>query len=100
MDLIEQLFLDSCRTYKSAGVWQLGDDGAAVAGSLGDWIAAAREVRHVLEARVDEVSAGDLHAAFHQVADQRAGAHLVGIVQVPTKPMHEWRHEHGGVGEP
>ena len=57
-----------------AGACRLGDHDAAVASHLGDRIADLGKARHVFEARIGEIAAGDLRAAFEQMAGERPAA--------------------------
>ena len=52
---------------------------------LDDGEADVREVRHVLDARVGEVAAAHLRAAFQQVAGHRAGGQRVPVVFGPAE---------------
>ena len=67
--LVQQLLLDRHQVHGAAGARHLGDHGAAVGLHLGDREAEVPRLGHVLEAGIAEVAAGDLRAAFEQVAD-------------------------------
>ena len=56
-------------------------------------------VGHVLDARIGEVAAGDLHAAFHQVAYQRACPEPRQIGVAPAIALHQRRQIHRWIGE-
>ncbi len=73
--------------------------GAAVGLHFGDRVAALRQIADVLDAGIGEIAAGHLHAAFQQMADQRAGAHARHVGSVPAEAVRERREEHRRVGE-
>ena len=72
--LVEQLLFHCRGRDAAAGIRKFGDDRAAVGRHFGDRVAAIGQIGHVLDAGIGEIAAGDLHAAFHQMADQGACA--------------------------
>src|SRR6476646_5427281 len=88
VNLIEKLLLDGGLVHASPGLRQLCNDRAAIAHNFGDRIAAVRKIWHLLDARIGKIASGDLHAAFHQMADQRTGTELCKIAVLPTVVVH------------
>ena len=60
---------------------------------------ALREIGNVLEARVGEVAAGDLRAAFEQVPGHRGAAELVPVVLGPAVVRHRRPDRERGIGD-
>ncbi len=99
VDLVEQLLLDGARVDPAAGAGGLADDAAAVGGDLGDGESHVVEAGHVLHARVGEVAAADLRAAFEQVAGHGGAGEAVPVVGRPAEvrqrgPERERRVRH------
>ena len=76
----------------------LGDHGRAVLADLADREAEPRQVRHVLEAGIGEVAAGDLAGALEQVADERSPAEPRPVVHRPAELVDERGEEERRVG--
>ena len=70
----------------------------AVALDLGDREGQVPRSRHILEAGIAEVAAGDLRAAFQQVADAVAGPSRAWSSAIPAELVHHRRHEDRRVG--
>src|SRR5437667_7811969 len=68
-DLVEELLVRGAQRDGTAGADDLAEHAAAVAIHVAPRKAELREIRHVLEPGLGEVSAGDLARAFEQMPD-------------------------------
>jgi hypothetical protein len=98
--LVEQLLLADLQVDRSAGARELGDDGAAVLSDLGERKPEPREVRRLLVAGIDEVSAGDLPGTFEEMSDERALAEPVPVVAPPRELVHQRGEKQRGIAHP
>ena len=85
VNFVEQLLDHGEAVDAPAGAGGLGDDDAAVGVDLGDRIAEIGHARHGLERRIGEIAAGDLAAAFEQMAGERAGREAIPIVRLAIR---------------
>ena len=99
MDLVDDLLRAGLHRHHAAGFGDLGDDEGAVLRNLHDREAEVSHAGDVLLARLGEVAARDLTAAFEQMTDHGALAQLVPVVQPPAKLVDERRHENRRVGD-
>ena len=97
---IEQLLLHGRLVDKAAGAFGLADRAMTIGGDFGDGKADVLEPRHVLVARVGEVAAADLGAAFQQVAGHRRAAEYVPVVGRPAEVRHRRPDGERRVGHP
>ena len=65
---------------------------------FGDRIADFGQPRHVFVARVGKIAAGDLRAAFEQMACKRTGGEPIPVVGGPTEGMQQWSERQCGIG--
>ncbi|MND63264.1 hypothetical protein D3C80_545700 [compost metagenome] len=98
MNLIEDLFLAGVLGDLATRTLDLGDDDRAVFGNFRDRETEAGEIGNILLAGFGVITAGDLTAAFQQVADGRALADLVPIVLRPAELMDLRGQEHRRIG--
>ena len=98
--LVEQLLLAGLQVDHAAGAGELGDDGAPVLADLGEGKAEVREVRRLLVAGIDEISAGDLPRAFEEMPDERALAEPVPVVGAPGELVHQRREKQRRIAHP
>lgn len=98
--LIKELLLDCSGRDAAAGLRQLGDDRAAVCLHFGNRKSAMGEVGDVFAPRVGEIAAGDLHAAFEQMADERAGAKTRPVIERPAEAMRKRRERERRIRNP
>ncbi len=83
--LVEQLLGDGVAVDPATGAGWLADGATAVGAQVGNGIAEVGEAGHVLEAGVGEIAAGDLGAAFQQVAGHGGAGQPVPVVQCPAE---------------
>ena len=98
MHLVEDLLDHREAIDATAGAGGLADHHAAVGGNLGDRIADVGHTRHGLERRIGKIAAGDLGAAFQEMAGERAGGELVPIAGLPAERVHERTERERRVG--
>ena len=96
--LVQHLFFDGLQIDRAAGTGHFGDDGGAVGFDLGDRKAEVPRLRHVFETGVGKIPAGDLRAAFQQMAYAHALTEFGRVHGVPAELKHHRRHEDGRVG--
>src|SRR5690606_17047927 len=84
---------------QTAGAFELGDNGVAVLIDLGYGKGEVPGLRHVLEAGIREVAAGDLRAALEQVADAAALADAGMIERIPAELVDHRREEKRRIGD-
>ena len=66
----------------------------------GDRVSDLGKAGHVLVARVGKISAGDLRAAFEQMAGERAGGEPVPVVRRPPEHVQQRTERESGIGDP
>ncbi|MCY1230519.1 hypothetical protein D9M72_429320 [compost metagenome] len=101
MHLVEHLLLDGLQVDAPAGAGDLADHGAAIGLDLGDREGQVPRLGHVLVARIAEIAAGHLRAAFQQMPDGAAARqqrHVLRMVIAPAKGVDHRREEQRRVG--
>ena len=98
VNFVEQLLLHCPFGYHATGAWWFGDHQAAIPLDLDDGVAQPSHTGNILEARIGEVAAGDLSAAFDQVTRQRTRRQPVPIILGPAMVIAQRCQRQGGVG--
>ena len=98
-DFVEKLLLHRHQVDDAAAVLGLGDHEAPVSFDLDKGKAELGEARHVLDARIGVVAAGDLAAALEQVPHHRAGGKAVPVARIPAECVHGGREKQRGIGD-
>ena len=87
MDFVKHLFGHGCGCHHTACLGRLGDDNVASGADLANRKAKLVHPRHILKARITEIAASDLTAAFKKMASKRASGKQVKFIFTPAKFM-------------
>jgi hypothetical protein len=98
MHLVEKLFQHGLSRHAAASVRKFGNGAGTVLIHIGEGIADERKVLDILDARIGEVAAGHLRAAFQQMSDHRAATEPSPVIAAPTMSVDERTQDQGGIG--
>lgn len=89
MHFVEELLGDGSAVDNPTPV-RLANHEAPIRSDFGNRKPGVGQIRNVLEAGIDEVSAGHLRAAFEQMAAHRPSAKTLPVVEPPAECMDHW----------
>ena len=88
VQLVQQLLFHRALVDAAAGACGLGDGAVAVGVDLGNGVAQRGQAGHIFVAGVGKVAAGDLRAAFEQMARHGGAGQAVPVVGRPAVVRH------------